>query len=137
MDTTTRNILVIAVIAIILIGLIVWLFNRNSVLDELNQQTVTPVPGQTAMVRGEIQEVNSERVPVDGPTVITVRSDEGVDAAIAVPSMGFNLCQARQNIANVSLLREGMVVEARGTLDATGYVVPCEGTDHYLRVVGE
>lgn len=137
MDTNTRNILIIVVLAIIILGVIAWLFNRNSVLDELNEQTVTPVPGQAALVRGEIREINSEQVPVDGPTVIMVENDEGVRAGIAVPSMGFNLCQARQNIADVAVLRKGMRIEAQGRLDASGYIVPCEETDHYLRVVND
>ena len=47
--------------------------------------------------------------------------------------MGRGLCAAGENVADVSLLKEGDAVEVRGEMAEDG-VVPCTSDTHYLRV---
>lgn len=86
-------------------------------------------------VRGTVVAVDLEQAMFDGPYVLLVRETNGDEVVIAVPSMGIMLCAGRANIANVSDIKEGMTVEAKGALTAQGDIVPCESESHYLRVV--
>lgn len=83
---------------------------------------------------GTVTSVNLEGVMVDGPAVVSIRTEAGALQTIHVPSFGLMLCAAQKSIADVYALREGDRVEVRGSASAEGAIVPCESTSHYLRV---
>jgi hypothetical protein len=84
---------------------------------------------------GTVTNVNLEEVTSDGPALVTIQTEAGETAVIAVPSMGLPLCVAFGEIADVYLLAEGDEVAVAGELDEEGRIVPCADTAHYLRVV--
>ena len=91
-------------------------------------------------VVGTITNIDETQAMVDGPYIVEVALEGGNDTArILIPSMGILLCEARDNIADISDLEEGMTVEARGAVsgDDGGSITPCESEDHYLRIVSE
>lgn len=87
-------------------------------------------------VSGTVVSVNTEQVAVDGPALVTVQTEDG-EVVVAVPSMGINLCAARDNIADVYELSSGDEVAVLGSVGENDMIIPCESADHYLRVVGE
>ncbi len=89
------------------------------------------------MVSGEVVEVDLQQAMVDGPYLLVVRQDDGNETVIAVPSMGLQLCAAKDSITHPSEIEEGDRVEVRGALATGGNVIPCESAEHYLRVVTE
>lgn len=92
------------------------------------------VPENNAVtVEGEVTAVNTEQVSFDGPALVTVATENG-EATVAVPSMGINLCAAKDAIADVFELSAGDRVTVRGSMDEEGRIVPCEDASHYLRV---
>ncbi len=91
--------------------------------------------GEERTVRGTVVSVNSEQVPVDGPTLVTIEIENGEEAIIAIPSMGINLCAAQEHIADLAALAEGDTVEVRGQVGVDSMIIPCDSAEHYLRVV--
>lgn len=87
-------------------------------------------------VSGTITSVNLDGIAADGPAVITVQTESGVEV-IHVPSFGLNLCAANESITDVYVLKSGDRVEARGTVSEEGAIVPCDSEEHYLRVSQE
>jgi hypothetical protein len=84
-------------------------------------------------VEGKIVNIDLEQAMVDGPYVVVVEDEDGADQVIHIPSMGIQLCAARDSIASPSELSLGQEVEAAGLLTPDGILVPCDSTDHYLR----
>lgn len=119
---------VIAIIVIVGALLLVTGNDNGESVQQEEQQT----DGATAS--GTVTAVDSSQVAVDGPYVVEIETDEGTAQRIEVPSMGINLCAAQENIASVSDIETGDTVSVRGTMSAEGAIVPCEGTDHYLRI---
>ncbi len=88
-------------------------------------------------VTGIVTNVDLSPVAYDGPALLTVQADSGESKIIAVPSMGRNLCQAKDSIADPSLVAVGDTVSVLGEVDSEGQIVPCVDASHYLKVVGE
>lgn len=138
-----KTIIAVVVLALVGAGLyyVLTMYQPNpDTLSEFNQEEVqTPEEmGEGAAegeVRGTIVSVNTEQAMVDGPVLITLRSQDGEEAVVAVPSMGLPLCAARANMADAFALTAGQYIEVRGAVGAEGTVIPCESADHYLRVV--
>lgn len=89
--------------------------------------------GEALAVRGTLTSISLEEMMVDGPARLTVTAQDGVPYTVLVPSMGLPLCAARANIADVSSLTAGELIEVRGETDADGAITPCSAPDHYLR----
>lgn len=88
-------------------------------------------------IRGEVVSVDRSQIIADGPTVIMVSTENGVER-VEVPSMGINLCPASKSIVDVSMLEAGMVIEVSGSVGGDeGAIVPCESEEHYLRVASD
>lgn len=87
-------------------------------------------------VQGTILTIDTSKVPVDGPVLLTLSTEKKGEVVVVVPSMGINLCVARPHMENVFTMKKGDKVEARGSVTEVG-IIPCEGTEHYLRVVKE
>lgn len=102
---------------------------------EVSSEVVTAGTDTTA--RGLILRIDAEAVAYDGPLYVLLEVENGSTATIAIPSMGFNLCAARQSISDPYALKTGEIVEVQGELDASGNIVPCQGAEHYLRIVTE
>ena len=83
--------------------------------------------------RGEIISINTEGVALDGPALVNITTEDG-EAVVAVPSMGINLCAAKDSIADVYELRAGDMVSVRGEKNENGHIVPCVDASHYLRL---
>jgi len=94
-----------------------------------------PPSGPDLTYSGTVVSVNLEPIAADGPAVVTLRTSAGMNVKINVPSFGINLCKARASIADVSTLKTGDKIEARGAVGADGTIVPCQSEAHYLRVV--
>jgi heat shock protein HslJ len=94
-----------------------------------------PYPTNTndSSVNGTIISIDLTKIPVDGPTMIKIRTAKGA-AEIHLPSFGMNLCAASKNIADPYKLKVGDVVEANGAVSEEGIIVPCQSEAHYLRV---
>jgi hypothetical protein len=104
----------------------------------LVRNDVTPTPSDNLSedreVKGTVTNVDASSVPVDGPTYITVKADDGSETVVAVPSMGRNLCAAQANLTLTETLKVGDRVEVRGSAGADDMVIPCESEDHYIRL---
>jgi len=86
---------------------------------------------------GTVVSVNLDAIAADGPAVVTIRTEAGAEEQIQVPSFGLMLCAASESIADVYALQSGDRVEVRGSVSEDGAIVPCESSEHYLRVVTE
>lgn len=86
-------------------------------------------------VTGEVTEIDLEQAMVDGPYILVVREDDGGEVVVSVPSMGFQMCAAKDSIVHPSEIKVGQRVEVNGALAANGGVIPCEATTHYLRTI--
>ncbi|HYC83160.1 MAG TPA: hypothetical protein VEB60_01265 [Candidatus Paceibacterota bacterium] len=126
---------IIILIAVILIALLAYALMGKEPADV--SQTEETVTASSSEVRGTVMNVNADQVPVDGPTLITIRQADDSQAVIAIPSMGINLCPAQANIADISLIKAGGTVEAKGQAGAEGMIIPCESADHYLKIIGQ
>lgn len=84
-------------------------------------------------VVGTVSAIDASQIAVDGPTEITLDTEDGETVA-AVPSMGINLCPATDAIVDVSTLEVGDTVAVRGRADSQGRLVPCESESHYLEL---
>ena len=108
---------------------------------------------ETVALSGVVTKVDNSGVMVDGPFLITIRTSTttattsttttstatstasaNTETVVAVPSMGIMLCAAYENIRNVADITVGQDVEVRGFLNEEGQIIPCEASDHYLRV---
>lgn len=120
-----KGIITVIVIAVVLV--IGWavLGGNSSDVQNTGNDDVTR--------EGVITSVNAEQAALDGPILVTIDSDEG-EEVIAIPTMGIQLCAARENIADGFELEAGEFVDVRGSRDSSGQIVPCESSDHYLRV---
>jgi hypothetical protein len=112
---------IILLIIIIAIAALVW-FNREG-------------NGRAGGIEGTSSSIDTEQAVFDGPYVIIIETDDGVQEVVHVPSMGINLCEAKGSIASPSELSNGMRVAVSGTRAEGGVIVPCESADHYLRVI--
>lgn len=101
--------------------------NSDVAKSELEKVTVT----------GVVMEVDRSQLMLDGPTVVTVMTAEGQNELVAVPSMGINLCEAVENLADVSELAVGDTVTVVGSRDDNSHIVPCAGASDKLMVTGQ
>jgi len=92
--------------------------------------------GNVSATSGEVTEVSLDQIAFDGPAIIKILDLEGNSKTIAVPSMGINLCAAREQIADVGQVALGDIVMVSGSVDEDGNIVPCESADHYLFITG-
>lgn len=123
--------ILIGVLSIIIIaGIGFWALNSYI----YNEKQSDVEAGSNASVSGKILDVNLEQVAFDGPIVITLETNEGDFANIEVPSMGINLCAAKDNIADPFALKVGNMIEVSGRQNELGAIIPCESENHYLRV---
>lgn len=99
---------------------------------EMEEVTQTEV-AEAETIEGSVVSINTDGVALDGPALVTVSTESG-ERVVAVPSMGINLCAAREQIADVYTLEVGEKVSVRGELDEEGRIVPCVDAAHYLRV---
>lgn len=97
------------------------------------KQEPNPLPVGEVTLTGIVTAVDTKQMMVDGPAVVTIISPVGEMHDILLPSMGRGLCAAGENVADVSNIKEGSVVEVRGELTEQG-VVPCSSEVHYLQV---
>lgn len=94
------------------------------------------VLGEEVLVTGTVSAVDRSQLAIDGPTVVTVVTADGLEKTVAVPSMGINLCRAAERIAEVGQLAVGDVVTVRGA-EENGAVVPCGGALDMLTITGK
>ncbi len=94
-------------------------------------------PSEDRTYAGVVTSVDLEKVAVDGPAVVILRTAAGTEAKILVPSFGLGLCKAKASIADVYELKVGDAVEARGSVGAESAIVPCQSEAHYLRVTSK
>lgn len=113
----------IVIIGIIVIALVVWMVGRET----------GGVAG--GAVEGVITSVDTEQAMFDGPYVIIIQTDAGAQEIVHVPSMGINLCEARDSIMSPSELSNGMRLGVSGTRAEGGVIIPCESAEHFLRVI--
>ncbi len=88
-------------------------------------------------VSGIVTNVDLSPMAYDGPALITIKTESGDSKVIATPSMGRNLCQAKDSVADVSLVTVEDTVVVRGEVGGDGHIVPCSDISHYLRVTSE
>lgn len=90
-----------------------------------------------ATVEGTVTNVDRSQLMLDGPTLLTVATDEGLSETVAVPSMGIKLCVANESIADTAELAVGDVVMVRGERDEEGRIVPCAEEGDSLIIHGK
>lgn len=131
MDTpTSRAPLIIGIIAVAVVAIGAWLFFSRGGADG------QPLGASAQVLRGEVTAVNLEEMMVDGPARITFKAEGGREYRIAVPSMGRNLCAAKDAITTPEVIAVGDLVEVSGETDESGFIVPCMEASDYLRVTG-
>jgi len=124
---------------VVLVGLLlVGFYMFNTYIYNEKQSTVVPPSGLTGEkeISGVVTAVNREEIIFDGPVLIELETAVGEPFTIAVPSMGFLMCAAAPNIADVYDIVPGDKLSVRGTSDEAGKIVPCENPSHYLQVSG-
>lgn len=89
-----------------------------------------------AFVTGVVMGVDRSQIMFDGPTLITVATEDGTTKTIAVPSMGINFCVASVASAAIGQLAEGDTVVVVASEDENGYLVPCAGEKDNLTIQG-
>ncbi|PSO45817.1 MAG: hypothetical protein BRC25_00850 [Parcubacteria group bacterium SW_6_46_9] len=94
--------------------------------------TSTTTEAGTA-VSGKVVNYDASQVGVDGPYVLEITTSDS-NITIEVPSMGLSACAAADNIADMSNISEGQTVSVLGDRQDNGAIVPCESSDHYLRI---
>ncbi len=124
-----KKILIWVLLIIIIAGIGFWVLNSYIYNEKQSDVEV----GSNASVSGKILDVNLEQVAFDGPIIITLETENG-PANVEVPSMGINLCIAKDNIADPFALKVGNMIEVLGRQNELGAIIPCESGDHYLRV---
>ncbi len=123
------------IIALILIALLGgYLIYRT----EANKDSLVTSPtNRGTVVTGTVTAVDRDQLMVDGPTIITMVTTEGSSEVVAVPSMGINLCEAADNIADVAQLAVGDTVTVSGSREEGGVIVPCTESEDRLMVIGK
>ena len=118
---------IIVVIVLVVAGYYIYksLSAAPALVENQNSSTI---------VSGTVSNINTEGVAVDGPALVSLTTQSG-EETIAVPSMGRNLCAAKDTVADVYTLKVGDKVEVRGVKDSEGRIVPCEDASHYMKVV--
>jgi len=116
---------------LLVLALGVFVLLNEYIYQEKQEPNSLPV-GEVTLT-GVVTAVDTLQMMVDGPVVVTVISPVGEMHDILLPSMGRGLCAAGENVADVSHIQEGAVVEVRGEMADEG-VVPCTSEVHYLRV---
>jgi len=99
-------------------------FGNNNNMDFVTQD-----------VEGEITNIDRSQIIVDGPTLISLETEAGIQYEVAVPSMGINLCAAAGSLEDTAELMVGERIEVRGQLNGEGQIVPCESPLDYLRLM--
>lgn len=131
----------LALIALALIGVVSFLLMPKTYAvpqQELDTQTSGEEPATSSATEGVVTKVNTDQAAFDGPVLITIKTASGEERVVAVPSMGFMLCVAKDQIADPYTLAVGARVSVKGNQDEeSGYIVPCESADHYLRVASK
>lgn len=90
------------------------------------------LPGMHSVrLTGKILSVDMTQAMVDGPVIANLQPANGDPVVLALPSMGRNLCVAKDNIEEV---RAGDSVEVYGAMNEDGSVTPCMSEGHFLRV---
>lgn len=139
-----KTLIAVIILAVVGVGLYYVLTKYELTVkpfSELNQEpdrqmeNGSDVAGTDGEVQGTILAINTEQAMVDGPILILVQQNNGEPAVIAVPSMGLPTCAARANMADAYTLTPGQFLEARGSVGTDGMIIPCESTEHYLRIV--
>lgn len=134
--------IIIIIIALVAIVGIVFAVTSDNKTAGVSQNNGAPtgtsddiIPGtDDRAVKGTVVSVDVSKVPVDGPGLVIIQTDTGLQAVIAVPSMGMGMCAAKDKIENYSEFKAGDKVEVRGQVGAENMIIPCESAEHYLRV---
>jgi hypothetical protein len=134
-----RTIIIVLVLLIIAIFGYIFFSGRNETRVPVTNETADQVDQTNTdqndqEISGSVVSINVDQVPVDGPSLITIRTESGAQTVVAIPSMGINLCAAQANIMNIGELKVGDEVQARGQVGVNGTIIPCESSDHFLRV---
>ena len=97
------------------------------------KQEPNPLPVGDVTLTGVVTAIDTVQMMVDGPAVVSFISPVGEMHDILLPSMGRGLCAAGEDVADVSHIKEGSIVEVKGELTEDG-IVPCGSDTHYVRV---
>lgn len=121
-----KNIFIgIAVIAALLVG---GFFALNAYIYNEKQGDMNRV-----VTTGTVTAIDLEPLTYDGPGRIVIITNEGKNVIIEVPAR-MNLCEAKDNIADVGQIALNDTLEVTGDVTEEGVLVPCESEEHYLRV---
>ena len=92
--------------------------------------------GENVTVAGVITAIDTEQTAVDGPARVTVVTDLGAETVIAIPVFFVaEYCPGMANVADYATLKVGDKVEAQGYAGEDNLLIPCQSSEHYLRVV--
>jgi len=139
------NITIVIIVLLVLVGGAFYLergespsYSSDTPQATTTQSTsTTDEPTSTTSAttfQGEITTVDASQAVRDGPYVITVSTADG-KRTIQVPARWAS-CEASGNITSINNLSAGQQIAVSGKLEG-GAVVPCDSTDHYLRLEGE
>lgn len=130
-----NKILIALVILVLAGGALYYVFLRPT-----SDENTIPLPESNvagsgdAEVAGPITAIDASGVAADGPYLVTIMTADNELVTIALPSMGILLCPAKNSITSVNDVSVGQTIEAKGSLNEEGQIVPCEKLDHYFRV---
>lgn len=116
-----------------------YAFNAYIYNEKQADESATPTSEDIGplTLEGIITDVNVDGLALDGPTLITFKTEVGESHVIAVPSMGIQLCAAAREIMSPSIAAVGDRVAVRGAFNIDDEtIVPCDDTSHYLRITG-
>ncbi|MEX2515120.1 MAG: hypothetical protein WD335_03255 [Candidatus Paceibacterota bacterium] len=116
--------IIITILIIVLLALGLWF--------ALGQRTSDEEASDLVSTRGVVTNVDTSATALDGPIVIEIETDTGMQT-VTVPSFGFNLCPAKDNITDPFELEVGDTVSVQGDLNNAGEITLCKTQDDYLR----
>lgn len=123
------SIVIVFSLALVFFAFNTFIYNQKQVGSHAENEKPT--------VSGVVTNVDLSPMAYDGPALITVKTDSGESKVISVVSMGRNLCQAKDSLADVGLVAVGDSLSARGEVDGDGRIVPCVDPSHYIRIKSE
>jgi hypothetical protein len=130
-----NKILISLVILVLVGGALYYAFMRQAPDGNTPPVPESNVAGSgDAEVAGPITAIDTSGVATDGPYLVTIMTVDNELVTIALPSMGILLCPAKNSITSVTDVSVGQTIEAKGSLNEQGQIVPCEKIDHYFRV---
>ncbi len=123
-------------IALVCLGIVGFVLVHSFVNNKTKGGQAGGEESKQVTLSGVVTEVDREQMMVDGPGLVTIKTQEGALHTIALPSFGRNTCVVQDTITDVYAVEVGDSVRVRGEKGVDDLVIPCMDSSHYFKVTG-